>query len=154
MFPEDCQQLRAGVWVRTWLQQSGYPLPSPFPATRLNWAGAGLQPVMVESAGPELGLPAEQRGSPCPAQRGCRNDLCAPVDSSTRSDVSHCMDEVTAIKCGRPFQPPRKRKTECQSLLWFNRSQQLSTTQPLAHSPLPQWDGGENWKKGKTRGLR
>ena len=37
---------------------------------------------------------------------------------------------------------------------WFNPSQQLSPTQPLAHSP--QWNGGENRKSKneKTRGLR
>ena len=34
-------------------------------------------------------------------------------------------------------------------------SQQLSTTQPLAHFPSG-WDGGENWKgqSEKTHGLR
>ena len=30
---------------------------------------------------------------------------------------------------------------------WFNPSQQLSTTQPLTHSPPTQWDGGENQEK-------
>ena len=32
-------------------------------------------------------------------------------------------------------------------LSWFNPSQQLSTTQPLTHSPPIQWDGGENQEK-------
>jgi len=34
-------------------------------------------------------------------------------------------------------------------------TQQLSTSQPLAHrSPSPQRDGEEKWTKGETRGLR
>lgn len=32
--------------------------------------------------------------------------------------------------------------------LWFNPSQQLGTTQLLAHS-LPQWDGGREWEEKK-----
>ena len=44
---------------------------------------------------------------------------------------------------------------ESVQLSWFNPSQQLSTTQPLAHSSLPPpvgW-GGES-KTSETRGLR
>ena len=39
------------------------------------------------------------------------------------------------------------------SLSWFNLSRQLSTTQPLAHSPHPVGWGRES-KKSKTHGLR
>lgn len=41
-------------------------------------------------------------------------------------------------------------------LLWFNSSQQVSATQPLAHSLHLQWSGGENedGKSEKTHGSR
>lgn len=26
----------------------------------------------------------------------------------------------------------------------------LGTTQPFAHSPLKEWDGGENWEQNTT----
>uniref|UniRef100_A0A8D0ERT6 Uncharacterized protein n=1 Tax=Strix occidentalis caurina TaxID=311401 RepID=A0A8D0ERT6_STROC len=39
-------------------------------------------------------------------------------------------------------------------VLWFNPSQQLSTTQTLAHSlPCPSWMGRES-ERSKTHGLR
>ena len=41
-----------------------------------------------------------------------------------------------------------------KGLSWFNPSRQLSTTQPLAHSPHPVGWGRELEKKSKTRGLR
>lgn len=42
-------------------------------------------------------------------------------------------------------------ETRTSKLSWFNPSQQLSTTQLLAHFPipLPQWDGEENHEKDK-----
>ena len=44
-------------------------------------------------------------------------------------------------------------KIEAELMLWFNASWQLSTRQPLAHSPHPVGWGRES-EKSKTRGLR
>ncbi|KAK4832479.1 LOW QUALITY PROTEIN: hypothetical protein QYF61_023526 [Mycteria americana] len=61
---------------------------------------------------------------------------------------------TTAIKdnkkCFYKYISNKSRATENLHLLWFNPSRQLSTTQPLAHPPRSQWDGGENQKS--TRG--
>lgn len=40
------------------------------------------------------------------------------------------------------------------SVLWFKPRQQLSTLPLLNQSSHPQWAAEENWKKGKTHGLR